>query len=150
MSRRFVSNCTSLVVSFLVTVAAAIAHLVSMEVLGTMPSVMRSFAIVRIVPAVAVFRMVVIVDVAMEVFRAVKPWAGTDKDAIGKPRGAVIPVGSATVRRGIVVAIGTNGRYTDADADLGVCSGSTCCDGRAAMAVKARNFILRIGSPLLN
>jgi hypothetical protein len=135
-----VANGASLVVAFFVTVAAAIAHLVSTEVLGTMPPVTRSFAIVRIVPVVAVLRVVVIIDVAMEVFRAVKPWTGADKDPIGKPLGAVITVGSATVRRGIEVAIGTNGRYTDADADLGMCSGSTCCDGETSDGGQSEKF----------
>src|SRR5258708_3719305 len=112
-----------------------------MEVLGgTVPPVMRSVAMVRIFPAVAVIRAVAIVDVATEVFRAVKPWAGTDKDAIGKPLGAVITVGSATVRRGIVVTVRTNGRYPDADADLGLGSGSTCCDAETSDDGQSEKF----------
>jgi hypothetical protein len=79
MPNRFV-----LAVSFVVAVTAAIAPLVSVEVLGrTAPSVTRSVAMMRIFTAVAAIRPVAIVDVAMEVFRAVKPWAGTYKDAIG-------------------------------------------------------------------
>jgi hypothetical protein len=112
-----------------VTVSVAIAHLVPMEVLGgAMPPVMGSVAIVGIFTMVAVIRMVVIVDIAMEVFGAVKPGAGTDKDAIGKPLRAVITVGSATVRRHIVITVRTSGRDTDADANLGLGSGSTCCN----------------------
>ncbi len=112
--------------SFVVSVAVTIAHLVSVEVLGgTMPPVTRPVAVMRILTVVAVIRAVVIVDVAMEMFRAVKPWAGTDKDPVRKPFRTVITVRSATIRRGIVVTVRTNGRYTDADANLGLCSGST-------------------------
>jgi hypothetical protein len=93
-----------------------------------------------IFPVVAVIRVVAIVDIAMEVFRAVKPWAGSDKDAIGKPLGAVITVGSTTVRRGLVVTVRTNGRYTDADADLGLGSGSTCCDAETNDGGQSETF----------
>ena len=114
---------------FFVTVAVAIARLVSVKVLGgAVPPVTRSVAMVGIFPAVAVVRVVAIVDIAVEVFRAVKPWAGTDKDAVGKPLGTVVAVGSATVRRGLEVTVGTSGRYSDADAHLGLGSGSTCCN----------------------
>jgi hypothetical protein len=47
-----------------------------------MPPVTRSVAVMRVFPVVAVIRPVAIVDIAVEVFRAVKPWAGTDKDAV--------------------------------------------------------------------
>ena len=75
-------NRASLVV-FVVAVAVAIAPLVSVEVLGgPMPPVTRSVAMMRIFPVVAVIRPVAVVDIAVEVFRAMKPWAGTDKDAV--------------------------------------------------------------------
>ena len=110
--------------------AMAVAHLVSMEVLGrTVPPVVRSVAMIRIFTVVAVIRPVAIVDVAMEVFRTMKPWARTDKDAIGKPLGTIVSVGSSTVRRGVVVTVRTNRGYTYSNADLGLCSGSTCCNG---------------------
>jgi hypothetical protein len=112
---------------FFVTVA--IAHLISVEVLGgAMPAVVRSVATVRIFAVVAVIRVVVIVDIAMEVLGAVKPRAGADKDAIGKPLGAIITVGSATVWRHIVITVRTSGGDTDANADLGLGLGSTCCN----------------------
>ena len=115
---------TSLAMFF---VTVAVAHLISVEVLGgTMPAVMRSVSIMRVFAVVAMIRMIVIVDIAMEVFGAVKPRAGADKDAIGKPLRAVITVGSATVRRHIVITVRASGRDTDADADLGLGSGSTC------------------------
>jgi hypothetical protein len=107
----------------------AIARLVSVKVLrGTMPPLTRSVAVVRIFAVVAVIRMVMIVDMAVEVFRAAKPRAGSDEDATGKPLGTVITVSGATVRRDIIITIRTSGRYTDADADLGLCSGSARCN----------------------
>ena len=112
-----------------VVMAAAVAHLVSMEVLwGTVPTVAGSVAMVRIFTVVAMIGTVAIVDVAMEVFRTAKPWTGTDKDAIRKPFRTVVTIRSATVRRGIVETIRANGRYTDADADLGLRSGNICCN----------------------
>jgi hypothetical protein len=124
-----------------VAVAVAIAPLVSVEVLGgAMPPVTRSVAMMRIFTVVAVIRPVAIVDVAMEAFRAMKPWAGADKDAVGKPLRAVIAVGSATVRRGIVVTIWTSGRYTDANADLGLGWGSTCCNAETSDSDQSEKF----------
>ena len=118
-----------LAVAFFMAVTVAIAPLVSVEVLGgAMPPIARPFAGMGIFTVVPVICPVAIVDVAMEVLRAAKPWTGTDKDAVGKPLGSVIAVGSATIRRGIVIAIGTSGGYTDANTDLGLRSGSTCCN----------------------
>jgi hypothetical protein len=126
---------------FFVAVAVAIAPLVSVEVLGgTMPPVMRPVAMMRIFTVVAVIRPVAVVDIAVEVFGAVKPWAGADKDAVGKPLRAVIAVGSATVRRGIVVTIRTSGRYTDANADLGLGWGSTCCNAETSDGGQSEKF----------
>jgi hypothetical protein len=69
--------------SFVVGVTTTIAHLVSVKVLGgTVPPVARPVAMMRIFTVVAVIRAVVIVDVAIEMFGAVKPWARTDKDSV--------------------------------------------------------------------
>jgi hypothetical protein len=69
--------------SFVVSVAATIAHLVAVEVFrGTMPPVTRLLAMMRILTVVAVIRAVVIVNVAIEMFRAVKPWTSTNKDPV--------------------------------------------------------------------
>jgi hypothetical protein len=114
-----------LVVSVM-TAAMTVARLVSVEVLGgTVPPVLRPVAVMRVFAVVAVIRMVVVVDIALEMLWAVKPWAGADKNAASKPLGTVVAVGSAAIRRGIVVTVGTNRGHTDSDADLGLCSGST-------------------------
>jgi len=71
------------VVPFVVDVAAAIAHLVSVEVLGrAVPTVARPVPVMRIFTVVAVILSVVIVDVAVEMLRAMKPWARTDKNPV--------------------------------------------------------------------
>jgi hypothetical protein len=128
-------------VVFFVSVAVAIVPLVSVEVLGgAVPPLTWSVAMMRIVPVVAVIRVVTIVDVAVEVFRTVKPSAGTDKDAVGKPLWTVVTVRSATVRRGFEVTVRTSGRYTDADADLGLGSGSTCCNAETSDGGQSEKF----------
>jgi hypothetical protein len=115
------------------TASMAVADLVSVEVLGrAVPPLSRPVAVMRVFAMVAVFRMVVVVNIAMEVPGAVKPWSGTDKDAASKPLGAVVAVGSAVIRRDIVVTVGTNRGYSDADADLRVCPGSTCCKAESS------------------
>jgi hypothetical protein len=109
--------------------AVAVTHLVSVKVLGgTVPPVTRSIAMMRIFTVIAVIGVVAIVDVATKVFRTMKPRAGADKDAVGKPFRAVITIRGATVRRSVVVTVRTNGRYTYSYTDLGLCLGSTCCN----------------------
>lgn len=126
---------------FFVSVAVAIVPLVSVEVLGgAMPPVTGPLAAMRVFAVVAVIRMVVVVDIAVEVFRTVKPWAGADKDAVGKPLWTVVTVRSATVRRSFEITVRTRGRYADADADLGLGSGSTCCDAETSDGGQSDKF----------
>src|ERR1700722_19793939 len=70
--------------------------------------------------------MKTVVYVAVEVVGAMKPWTGTDKDAARKPFWTVVAIGSAAIRSGIVVAVGTIRRGSDVHthADLRVCFGS--------------------------
>jgi len=98
-------------------VAAAIALFVSFEVGNLIETHSRLgfVAAVWLWPAIAVFRMETVVDVPAEVVGAMKPWAGTNEYATRKPFRAVISVGSAVVRRGIVVAVGTVRRDSNAD-----------------------------------
>jgi hypothetical protein len=115
------------------TAAMAVADLVSVEVLGrAVPSLSGPVAVMWVFAMVSVFGMVVVINIAVEVRGAVKPWSGTDKDAASKPLGAVVAVGSAVIRRDIVVTIGTSRGYADADADLRVCPGSTCCNAESS------------------
>ena len=130
-----------LAVSFVMTVAAAIARLVSAEVLGrTTPPVTRPVAITRVFPAVAVIRMEVIVYMSAEVVTAMKPRSCTDEDTAAKPFGTVVAIGSAAIRSDIVIAIGTSRCYTDINADLGLCSGSTCCNAETSDGGQSEKF----------
>jgi hypothetical protein len=43
---------------------------------------MRLVAMMGIFPVVAVIRVISIVDIAMEMLRAVKPWAGTNENPV--------------------------------------------------------------------
>src|ERR1700728_4171238 len=56
---------------------------------------------------VAMFGMEMVIYVAVEACRAVKPRAGANEDATGKPLWAVVAVGSALIRRDVIVAVGT-------------------------------------------
>ena len=73
---------------------------------------MRTLA--KLVPVIG---MVVIVDVAVEVFRAMVPRACTDEDATEEPVRAVVTVRSAVVRWIVEVAVRTDWRGTDIHPD---------------------------------
>jgi hypothetical protein len=67
---------------------------------------------------VTVMRIIAIVDVAVEAVRAVKPGAGANKYAAGKPIGAIVAVGSAVIRGIVEVPIGAHRRDANIDGDL--------------------------------
>jgi hypothetical protein len=71
-----------------------------------------------------VFWMKVIVNVAVKVFRAVKPRASANEDTAGKPLRSVVAVGGTVVRSNIVVSVWTFRCSSDVDAHLGLCFGS--------------------------
>jgi hypothetical protein len=110
-------------------VATTVTHLVAVEVFHVVDVMLGRWviAMVGIWAVVPVIGMVVIVDVAVEVFRAMVPGACTDEDATAEPLRAVVTVGCTAVRSRVVVAIGAARRDTNSDADLGVCVGSICC-----------------------
>jgi hypothetical protein len=62
--------------------------------------------------------MVTVIHVTAESLRAVKPRAGADEYAAGKPFWAVVARRSAAVRSGVVVSIGTSRLCSDSDDDL--------------------------------
>jgi hypothetical protein len=59
-----------------------------------------------------------------KVFRAVKPWAGTDEVTTDEPFRGVVAVGSAIIRGIIVVPVRAFGFGPDIDADLSLNLGS--------------------------
>src|ERR1039458_3733574 len=58
---------------------------------------------------VAVLWVVAIVHMAVEVFVAMKPWSGADKDTAIEPLRAVVAVGSTAIRRVVIETIRTGG-----------------------------------------
>jgi hypothetical protein len=66
-------------------VTAATTHLVSMEVIEGLVSTSRKWT------TVAVMWIEAVINVAVEVVRAVEPASGSDEDAAGEPLGSVVP-----------------------------------------------------------
>ena len=64
------------------------------------------------VTVIAVVRIEVIIDVALEVGGPVKPGSGTDEDTPREPFGTIVAVGSALIGSVIVVAIGADRSYS--------------------------------------
>jgi hypothetical protein len=69
---------------------------------------------------IAVFRMELIIYVALEVAGAVKPRAGADEDVPAKPFRTVISRGSTIIRGDVIVTIRTIRGYSDVNADLSI------------------------------
>jgi hypothetical protein len=94
-------------------VASAVSGLVAVEVVVGLISARRhgSFITVTWVKPV--------IDMAGEVGRAVKPGASSNKHATSKPIGAVVAIRRAAVWRVREVPIGTLGRDSNVDRDLG-------------------------------
>jgi hypothetical protein len=114
------------VVIFVLTVVIAVvvmvffAKLVAVKVMlpAAVSAPVGMFASTRKWTPVSKARVVVAIDVSPEALRPAEPWPGAEKYASGKPLRAVIAKRRALVRRVIEIAIGTNRRYSDADADL--------------------------------
>ena len=66
----------------------------------------------------------------MEVIWAMKPWASANENSTRKPFRPVVAVGSAAIRRSVIVTVGAVGRRSnaDADADLRPYFGSGRCE----------------------
>jgi len=101
-------------------VTVAIAIIVSSEMSPAFVAIafIETVAPVRISAAVAVTAIVMAVNVSPETFAAVVPGSGADEDAIGKPLGAVVAIGSALVRSVVEVSVGADGRWADLDGNL--------------------------------
>jgi hypothetical protein len=92
-------------------VTAPITHLVPMEVIEGLVSMLRNWT------AVSVVWIKAVVHVAVKACGAMEPGAGSDKDTAGEPLGSVVPVGSAAVRRIVEIPIRARGRYPDINGD---------------------------------
>src|SRR5665213_292388 len=58
---------------------------------------------------ISVRRMEAVIYMAPEVFRAMKPRSGADKDAVVEPLRAVVAGGSTPIRRDVIITIRTIG-----------------------------------------
>jgi hypothetical protein len=101
-------------------VTASVPHFVAFEVFNLVetPSRLGLVASVRPRAAIAVVWMEMVIDVTAKTFRAMKPRASANEDATDKPLRAVIAVGSAVVRRDIIIAVGADGRDSNVDLHL--------------------------------
>ena len=71
---------------------------------------------------VAFAEVVMMIDVAVEVGRPVKPWPRSDKNTIYKPLWTVVAVGSTGVWRNFIVSVRTLWRRPDTDRHLRRCA----------------------------
>lgn len=107
-------------------VTAPIAHFIAFEVLNPIEMLIGIGSFTPGWPGalIAMCGMEMVIYVAVEACRAVKPRAGANEDATGKPLRSVVAVGGAVVRRDGIVAVGTIRRNSDVDAYLSLCFGS--------------------------
>jgi len=109
-------------------VATPITHFISFEVRNLIDALRRLRFISRMWcrAFVAVFGMITVVYVALEVVRTMKPRASANEDTARKPFCAVISVWSTAVRSGVIVTVWAvwGGSNVDCDADLGLNFGS--------------------------
>jgi hypothetical protein len=68
--------------------------------------------------------METVIDVALEVARAMEPRASADEDVTGKPFWTIVARRRTAIGSDVIVPIWTSRRYPDFDADLGLCFGS--------------------------
>jgi hypothetical protein len=109
-------------------VAASITHFIPFEVGNLIDGLRRLRFISRVWcrAFIAVVGMKMVVDVALEVVRAMEPWASTNEDTARKPFRTVIPVWSTTVRSSVIVTVRAVGGGSNVycNADLGLYFGS--------------------------
>jgi hypothetical protein len=97
-------------------VPAPITHLVPVEVIEGLVSMLREWT------AIAVMWIKAVIYVAVEASRAMKPRAGSNKDTAGEPLRPIVSIGGAAVRRIVEVAIWASRRYSNIDGDPCRCS----------------------------
>jgi hypothetical protein len=111
-------------------VAVSIAHFISFEVGNLIETLSRLgfFATGWLGAVIAVLGMEMVIYMAAEAFRTMKPRADSDEDAAGKPFRTVVAVGGAVVGRDVIVAVGTFRRDSDFDGYLSLGLGSRYCE----------------------
>src|SRR5580693_9139267 len=98
--------------------AASVPHFVPFEMRGIDTSCrFRPLTHLGHGALIAVIRMETVIDVAVEMFVAMKPRANADEDAVVQPFRSVITGRSTGIRSDVIVAVRTLGSYADVDAD---------------------------------
>lgn len=69
-------------------------------------------------PAVAFAKVKTMIDMPIEVVGSVKPGSSPDEYTARKPLRAIVAIGSAVIRGNLVISVGTNGWFPDADRNL--------------------------------
>jgi len=107
-------------------VAAPIPHFISLEVGNLIKGLsgFRSIANSWRGAFVSVLWMEMVIHVATEVGSAMKPGADPDEHTTSKPFGTVVAVGSAGVRRGVIVTVRAVGSDPNVNGDLSFHAGS--------------------------
>jgi hypothetical protein len=96
-------------------VAASITHLVSVEVIEGLFSTLRMWA------NIAVMWIEAVINVALELVRAVEPRPGSEEHTAVEPLGTVVPVWGAVVWGDVVVAIRASWLCSDIKGHLSGC-----------------------------
>ena len=68
--------------------------------------------------SVAFAKVIVMIDVPVEMLRPMEPWPRSDENTALKPFRAIVTIGSAIVRWNFVITIGANRRRPDTDRNL--------------------------------
>jgi hypothetical protein len=107
-------------------VADSVSHFISSEVVDVVDTLRRFRAVAMIWrrAGVSVMNIEMVVHVAAKVSRAVEPRAGTNENAAVEPLRTVVAVGSAVIRREVIVAIRTCGLVIEPVIGYFVCVGS--------------------------
>jgi hypothetical protein len=107
-------------------VATSIPHFVSFEV-GTIDTLRRLGFLTTLWrwAFIAVVRMKTVIHVALELTSAMKPRTGANEAVPVKPFWTIVASGSAVIGSDVIVTIGTLRGYSDFDAGLSLCFGSS-------------------------
>jgi hypothetical protein len=107
-------------------VAAPIPHLISLKVSDPINGLsgFRSIANSWRRAFVSVIWMEMVIHVATKVVSAMKPGAHANEHTTGKPFGAVVALGSAGIRRSVILSVRAVGSNSNVHSDLSVHFGS--------------------------
>jgi len=121
---------------FLADVTAPIPHFIAFEVVNLIEMLVGigSFTASGLGAVIAMFGMEMVIYVAVEACGTMKPRAGANEEAAGKPLWTVVAVGGTVVRSNVIVAVRAFRRDADVDLYLSLRFGSgyreaDCGDG---------------------